>query len=46
VYVSLCETFVVKVIKNRRWSGNDGCRMPQENVVKFQVALHPSFPDS
>jgi len=25
-------------------SGNNGCHMSQENVIKFWLALHPSFP--
>jgi len=28
------------------WSGNNGCHVSQENVIKFWVALHPLFPDS
>jgi len=27
------------------WSGNNRCHMSQDNVIKFRVALHPSFPD-
>jgi len=44
--------FVVKVIKNGRgkskivWSESSGCHISQEIVIKFWVALHPSFPDS
>jgi len=37
----------MKVIKmdvgksNIVWSGNNGCHMSRENVIKFGVALHP-----
>ena len=30
----------------RLLSGFDGCHMSRENVIKFQVALYPSFPDA
>jgi len=45
-------TFVAKVINNGGiyvkivWSGNNGCHVFQENVIKFWVALYPNFPDS
>jgi len=44
--------FVVKVIKNGRekskivWSAYNGYRMSQENVIKWRVVLHLSFPNS
>jgi len=45
--------FVVKVIKNGRrkvkkivWSGNNGCHVFQEKVIKLWVALYLTFPDS
>ena len=43
--------FVLKVIKNGRRevkynsSGNNGCHMSQEIVIKLRIAQHPSFPD-
>jgi len=44
--------FVAKVINNGRrevntsWSGNNGCHLSQENVIKFWAALHPSLSNS
>jgi len=48
MYVSLRRyDFVVKVIKTDAvWSENNGCRMSQENVIKYWAALHPLFSDS
>jgi len=53
MYVLLCcYDFVVKEIKmdvgksKIVCSGNNGYDMSQEKVIKFWVALHPSFPNS
>jgi len=50
MYVPLRYDFVVQVIKNGRWEvknslmRNNGCHMPQENVIKFGIVLPHDFP--
>ena len=53
MYVSVRRyNFVAKVINNGHmevkivWSGNNGCHVSQEDVIKLWVAFYPSFPDS